>query len=526
MFGMLFGRLHAERGFQVLVQSCRGTFGSGGSFDPFAEREDGLATLAWMREQPWYPGSFGTTGPSYLGIVQWAIADQTGADHKAMAVQVSSSHGHAFVYSGGSISLATILGWVDLLARQERPFAVIMQQVAAARRLARVFGKLPLADLDRQAVGHRVEYWQDWLTHGDPDDPYWASRRYAEGPAAVSAPVSFVGGWDDILLPALLRDYMALRAAVLARGATPGTPDALARGATPGTPDALARGATPGTPDALARGATPGTPAGREPFLLIGPWQHAEPGNIAATVKDSVAWLRAHLHDDVSQLRPTPVRIYVGGAAQWRDLPSWPPAATEQRWHLRADGGLDQQVPQDSEPDQYTYDPARPTPSVGGPLLARVKGRPDNRALEARPDVLTYTSAPLERDLEVIGYVTADLFVRSSLEHTDFFARLCDVDTSGCSTNICDALIRLTPGQPVPEPDGTIRVRIELWPTAHRFKGGHRLRLQVSSGAHPRFARNTGTGEPPGTATKLLPADQRIYHDPGRPSAVVLPVVG
>jgi putative CocE/NonD family hydrolase len=475
---MLFGRLLSERGFQVLIQSCRGTFGSGGSFDPFAEREDGLATLAWMREQPWYPGSFGTAGPSYLGIVQWAIAAEAGEDHKAMAVQVTSSDLHATVYEGGSFSLANLLGWADQIAHQERPFALIRQQVAAARRLAPLFGRLPLADLDRQAVGKRVEYWQDWLSRTDPDDPYWAPRRFTEGPAAVRAPVSFVAGWDDIFLPAQLRDYMALRA------------------------------------------------AGKEPYLLIGPWQHAEPGNIAATVKDSMVWLRAHLLDDTSQLRPTPVRIYVGGAGQWRDLPSWPPAATEQRWHLQADGGLHQEVPQDGEPDEYIYDPASPTPSVGGPLLARVKGRPDNRALEARPDVRTYTSAPLERDLDVIGHVRADLFVRSSLEHTDFFARLCDVDPSGRSTNICDALIRLTPGRPAPEPDGAIRVRIELWPTAHRFRRGHRIRLAVSSGAHPRYARNPGTGEPLATASSLHVANQRIYHDPGHPSAIILPVAG
>ncbi len=474
-FGMLFGRLLAERGFQVLMQSCRGTFGSGGSFDPFAERDDGLATVAWMRDQPWYPGSFGTAGPSYLGIVQWAIAGQVGDEHKAMAAQVTCSDVHPFVYQGGSFSLANMLGWADLVARQERPLAAL-KQFTAPHKLARFFGRLPLRELDQQAVGHRVGYWQEWLAHSDPGDPYWAPRRYAQHVAAVEAPVSFVAGWDDIFLPAQLRDYAVLLA------------------------------------------------AGQEPYLLIGPWQHAEPGNIAATVKESVAWLRAQLLDDRSQLRPTAVRIYVGGAGEWRDLPCWPPAATDQRWHLQADGGLHQRAPAASEPDLYTYDPARPTPSVGGPLLERVKGRPDNRDLEARPDVRTYTSAALERDLEVIGQVTADLFVGSSLEHTDFFARLCDVDPSGRSANVCDALRRLTPGQPAPEPDGTIRVRIELWPTAHRFKRGHRLRLQVSSGAHPRYARNPGTGEPLGTATTLRAADQRVYHDPDHPSAIILPV--
>ena len=123
-----------------------------------------------------------------------------------------------------------------------------------------------------------------------------------------------------------------------------------------------------------------------------------------------------------------------------------------------------------------------------------------------------------------MGEVTADLYVRSSLEHTDVFARLCEVDPAGRSVNVCDALLRLVPGRPAPEPDGTVRVRFPLWPAAHRFRRGHRLRLQVSSGAHPRYARNTGTGEPLGTATTLLAADQQVYHDPDHPSAIVLPV--
>jgi putative CocE/NonD family hydrolase len=176
----------------------------------------------------------------------------------------------------------------------------------------------------------------------------------------------------------------------------------------------------------------------------------------------------------------------------------------------------------------YVYDPGEPTPSVGGPVLSasirRGSAPPDNRALEARADVLTFTGAALESDLEVMGQVYADLFVRSSLEHTDFFARLCDVEPGGRSTGVCDALIRLIPGKTAPEADGTTRVRIELWPTAYVFKAGHRVRLQVSSGAHPRYARNPGSGEPLVSATTLVKANQEIFHDAEHPSAIVLPV--
>jgi putative CocE/NonD family hydrolase len=149
----------------------------------------------------------------------------------------------------------------------------------------------------------------------------------------------------------------------------------------------------------------------------------------------------------------------------------------------------------------------------------------DNRQLEARPDVLTYTTAPLEHDLDVIGPVQAELFVRSSLEHTDFFARLCNVDPKGTSLNVCDALLRVSPGQPGDAADGCLRVTIDLWPTAHRFRRGHRMRLQVSSGAHPRYARNTGSDEPLASAIRLVVADQLIYHDPDHPSGIVFSVL-
>src|SRR5439155_3932329 len=131
----------------------------------------------------------------------------------------------------------------------------------------------------------------------------------------------------------------------------------------------------------------------------------------------------------------------------------------------------------------------------------------NNAALERRPDVLTYSTKPLADHVEVIGPVRVDLFVRSSLEHFDVFARLCDVDRWGVSRNVCDALERVTPDRYTPQSDGTVRVEFPLWPTAHRFARGHRLRVQVSSGAHPRYARNTGTGEPLATATRLVPAD-------------------
>jgi len=120
--------------------------------------------------------------------------------------------------------------------------------------------------------------------------------------------------------------------------------------------------------------------------------------------------------------------------------------------------------------------------------------------------------------------VRLDLYVRSSLDYTDFFGRVCDVRPDGRSINICDGLARLGPGDGALQPDSSRRVTVGLWATAHRFAKGHRLRLQVSSGAHPRWSRNLGTGEPIATGTRMAAADQTVYHDSAHPSALILPV--
>jgi putative CocE/NonD family hydrolase len=132
--------------------------------------------------------------------------------------------------------------------------------------------------------------------------------------------------------------------------------------------------------------------------------------------------------------------------------------------------------------------------------------------------VLTYTTPVLESDVEVIGEVGAEIWFSSSLRYADVFVRLCDVDPAGTSWNVCDGLVRLSSA------DEVSRADVRLWPTAYRFRRGHRIRVQVSSGAFPRFARNPGSGEPLATATTLIAADQQVHHDAAHPSAIVLPL--
>jgi hypothetical protein len=176
--------------------------------------------------------------------------------------------------------------------------------------------------------------------------------------------------------------------------------------------------------------------------------------------------------------------------------------------------------------DRYRYDPADPTPSIGGPVLLAREPVVDNSELEARPDVVTYSTAPLGATVEAIGPVRVDLWVRADSEHFDLFARVCDVDQEGASWNVCDALVSIAPGRFERSSDGAWHAAFDLWPMGHRFAAGHRIRLQISSGAHPRYARNPGTGEDPATATTLRTVGVELLHDAEHPSALVLPTQG
>ncbi|WP_158839508.1 CocE/NonD family hydrolase [Saccharothrix deserti] len=457
----------AERGYQVLMQSVRGTFGSGGSFDPFKnEREDGLATLEWIVKQPWFGDSIVLVGPSYLGYVQWAMADRLPPEVKAMIPQITESALTLEFLREDGLSLETPFGWGTMVAGQERPFP-LLRRFLQGRKDQRALSTLPLNRADVAAIGQRSEYIQDVLAH-TADAERWAGIDHRHRVAEVTVPVSSIGGWYDIFLPGQLRDFQTLR------------------------------------------------DAGRSARITVGPWTHLKGDNTA--IREALGFGLAHARGEQPPDR-APVRLYVMGEEAWRDFDSWPPRGYEpRRFHLQPGGALAEQPPGESAPDTYRYDPADPTPAVGGVRMVADSSRVDNTRLEARPDVLTYTTTTLDQDVEVIGEVSAEIFFRSSLPCADVFVRLCDVDPGGRSQNVCDGLVSLTGAVE------TTRAAVTLWPTAHRFKRGHRIRVQVSSGAFPRYARNPGTGEPHATATTLLAADQTVHHDPEHPSAIVLPV--
>jgi putative CocE/NonD family hydrolase len=468
-YDFMYGGLFAEQGFHVLLQSTRGTGGSGGTCEPFTdEAADAQATIAWLRGQPWFNGSLATIGASYLGFTQWALANDPPPELKAMVVQVSADDFYRFVYPGGAFALEATLTGVAAMLSQDKGFraftGAVLRLLLTYRKVERT---VPFVPGYQRAFGQRVGYLEDWLAHPAPDDSYWAPRR-ADPDIGSAPPVHLLGGWYDVVIDQTLDSYRRLRQ------------------------------------------------AGRTVRLVVGPWNHTSGFNkdMPVIAGEALAWLRAHLTGSGEAPGPTPVRVHVGeigGRGQWRDLADWPPpGAVVQPWHLLADGTLSHATAEGAT--SFRYDPADPTPSVGGPRMgSNGFGPMDNRKLEARDDVLVFSGPRISEPQEVIGPVSLRLRIRGSRPDFDVFARLCDVDVKGTSWNICDGLLRLDGTLPA-DSDGWAEIEVPMSATAHRFAAGHRFRVQVSGGAHPRWARNTGTAEQIATATTLVPVDIEIDH--------------
>ena len=261
----LYGRVIAERGFQVFLQSCRGTGGSGGEFVPEAnEQRDGVATVRWLREQPWCNGTIATAGMSYLGYTQYATATAPGADIAAMALSVTMADLGEPTFATGSITLSGSLGWARMMSlRSRRGRRACGSRPAAASWTGRL-DALPLATGDRLASGRTIGWYQDWLANPSPDTDYWRQQSHRDALGELGMPVSMLTGWNDLFLPWMLRDYAVLVA------------------------------------------------AGNAPELTIGPWAHASFGHGRSIPATTIRFLRERLLADPPS-RPQPVRIFVTG---------------------------------------------------------------------------------------------------------------------------------------------------------------------------------------------------------------------
>ena len=466
--------LYAARGYQVLYVSCRGTFGSGGELDPGrTEADDGQDVVAWMRRQSWYPGSFATIGASYLGYTQWALLHDPPRDLIA-AIPNVAPHDYSRNYWGtGAFRLDRIL-WSDRVSFQASGkvgyFAWIGNALGETRRIRPVVEGIPLLGAVTQYFGSRASWLERALVRPDIADEYYRPMKHYEALERVDVPVMLNTGWYDLFLEQTMEQYARLRE------------------------------------------------RGCDVELTVGPWAHIEASGIKV-MPAMFAWIEEHVAKRGDREKKSPVRIFVTGAEEWRDVDVWPPAiTTERQFYLQPNQGLSEGSPPESDLySTFIYDPLNPTPTVGGPMLLG-GGRVVDDSLAARSDVLTFTTEPLISDIEVMGRPSIKLHHSSDHPNADIFVRLSTVDEKEQSQNVTECFKRLNPK----ETPGIIE--LTMTDCAHKFKKGARIRLIVAGGTFPLYARNLGSGGSSVTASLAKKTKHRIAYGQDSISVLALPI--
>ncbi|HET8907258.1 MAG TPA: CocE/NonD family hydrolase [Ktedonobacterales bacterium] len=518
----------ARRGYIVVVQDVRGTFTSEGDFVPMRnEAIDGADTIAWAASLAGADGAVGMFGGSYMGFTQWAAAREAPPALRAMAPLITWADPNQGVFSrNGVFELGLQAAWLlqrglDVLSRRHRgnPAGQYKAFQAMAEEFDHLvnagyaevplqhFGPLVRLDLD-QPASEGLEHRED-LVYQDP-----ATVAPAYHTAAI--PMLHIGGWNDIFLAGTLQNFNEMLAAGHA-----------------------------------------------EQYLVIGPWSHTSfdstvgnldfgVGSSAALIDLQIDLVSLHLQFFDYSLKHAAngfdrwprVKYFMMGSNIWRGSDVWPPASMRpQPWYLhsaghansaRGDGLLSPEPAADEPPDNYVYSPNDPAPTVGGATLMHPSLRSgpfDQRVVEARDDVLAYTTAPLEHPVTLAGPVAATLYVATDGPDTDFVARLVDVYPDGRAMSLTDGVTRLRYRTGMASPAGLVEagrvyeISIDLWATAVTFLPGHQIRLEVTSSNFPRWERNPNTGEDASTATTWRAARQTVLHDAEHPSHVTLPVL-
>ena len=515
-----FGLRAAAHGYVVVIQDTRGRYASDGEWYPFIhESNDGYDTVEWAATLPYADGKVGMFGGSYVGATQMLAAITHPLHLAGICPAVTASNYHeGWTYQGGAFEQWFNQSWTSILA-QDTLNRVVGRHTNALNGIWKLpvsaypLFPLPAASSDQDLTRVLAPYFLDWLEHPYYDE-YWKRISLEENYPEIAVPSLTIAAWYDIFLGGSLRNYVGMKQHAQTKNARDGQRLLVAIGGHAGS----------------------GRKVGDVDF-----------GEQAAFDEDQaiLSWydyLFRNIKNEFSSEKRA--RIFVMGANQWQEEEDWPPPRARTRMYylhsagrahsLTGDGSLSTAAPASEPADHYVYDPGNPAPTVGGPLccdaMHLLPGPRDQRPVEARDDVLVYSTSALAESVEVIGPVSLELFASSSAVDTDFTAKLVDVFPDGFAQNLTEGIIRarnrtsaqtpelLNPGQPY-------KFNIDLWATSNMFRKGHRIRLEISSSNFPRFARNLNTGEELTTDKNLVAATNAVLHDAVHPSALLVPIV-
>jgi putative CocE/NonD family hydrolase len=501
ILSQLEGEWWAKRGYVHIVQDVRGRNDSAGEWSPFVnERKDGYDTIDWIAKQGWSDGKVGMIGGSYVGWVQWAAAVEVHPALKCIVPQVSPPDlFFNFPIDHGVPMLFGALWWSNFVKDKKVP------AVPETPKDLEKLKTLPLSKVDDEALGRNIPFYDAWLEKETP--AAFGGAAFMPDMNKVKIPVLHISGWWDGDGIGTKLNWAKMRAL-----------------------------------------------GNKNQWLIYGPWTHlfntsthlgdADFGPDAIIDLDSIylRWFDTWLKDkQVNWEKQPKVRAFVTGANEWRELGDWPDSRSQEMTlylssrgpanGLASVGELVAVAPKTQAPDRYTYDPAAAEIPA---QLKKVKDFADLLAAGStvvkidpgHKDLLLYRTSPMSEPLEIGGPIQVDLHFSTSAKDTDFFVGVVDIDEQGTMRAIGlpgKIRARYLSGWEKPsllQPGKLYKATIDVWDSAHQIKKGHRLGVLISSEMFPNYARNLNTGEPISNATRMVVAQQTIYHDAKRPSAL------
>lgn len=515
----------AAAGYAVVIQDVRSRWASEGeTFFPYRhEQQDGYDSVEWAATQAYSSGKVGCYGLSYMGGTAWlAAASGHPALHAISPTTAPNDFWRNHFWRGGALQIGLLAMWAlraigpDALIRSKpdlrEMFPLLTRLIDDIDAFAAVLRQLPLNEFEptRPHDANFLPFFYEFLKHPQPDD-FTRALLFSSRHQQVRTPALIIAGWHDLLLLNDLEHFRGMRD-------------------------------DGGSEEAR-----------KHTRLIVGPWAHGMFQHVVGELdfgfrangmfldlredltKLQLRWFDRWLKDERNGVEDeAPVKLFVQGTNRWRDEADWPlTRAGITPWYLHGDGNLSAAPPSaGGTPRTYVYDPNDPCPTCGGPLLLPAQYTPgpvDQAPILTRRDVLCYTSAVLEQEMEITGPLAAVLYASTSGRDTDWVVKLCDVHPDGRSFNVTDGVLRASmregDGRKPVEPGAIMRYTLDLFATAMVIKAGHRLRVLITSSDFPRYDRNPNTGELPHEAIKLEPALQRIYHDSVHASHVVLPII-
>jgi len=473
--GANYIRSFLKNGWLTILQDTRGKFESNGEYHPFKhERSDGLATVKWIRSQPWCNGKIAGWGGSYVGYTQWAIADQL----DVITPTLTSANMYELVYPGGIYSLATALNWG--LSNGSRTYNAVDPE-----KMKNSYYTLPLSVADDSAV-KQIDFMDQWLLH-PYEDAYWGAMNHR---AAITCPILTIAGWYDIFLMAQIRDFELMKSY-----------------------------------------------RHPESRLVIGPFAHGqitietdfgEDGALSMFDDDIVAFTKRHLEDAAGEARQSgpgkPYSFFIMHRNEWIDCNQWPPQKSKAiPYYLNPDGTISLDHDHPEKVIEYTYDPSDPFPSIGGTYLGVGVGPAHQNPSRERQDQVVFESEALEEPLVLLGPIDASIYASTDAPSTDFFVSLQEVRADG-------KIINIQEGGKTVYSDGRAdpwikQLDISVWATGYQLEAGHKLRVVISSSLFPRYNRNLNSGEDIFNAQNPRIARQKIYFGDRYPAHITLPVL-